>query len=182
MKRLKKRSRLLRVFFLVLCFAVAFSVTTMAASEKCDTVVFYDYDGSILYELTDDDSLYFYSIAFGKDEIRINKNLASDSSIVEAFPAIEIEYDYFSDQKRGTHFSAGDQIIVNDKTDGLFELRPYRLDIDYSFVGATVSTIFESVGTFAEFVSKNALLLLFAVVLPVISFGTGFLIRVKRGV
>ena len=52
--------------------------------------------------------------------------------------------------------------------------------IDTQAVGYTFDAVLGAVTDFAEIVSGNALMLLFAVILPVISFGGGFLIRLKH--
>ncbi len=188
MKRLKKRSRFLRVFFLVLCFSVAFSVTTFATThgdyEYADGLKYTD--GDLVFDIPEGNPDDYFALYVYRDSYIYYHVVNGGFTKVEegTYEPIDHLFNRASGKYIDWHVGASGKdtvmfMVRGDVMDGYYDVVPIRIGAGYG-ASAVMETISFSVKQVSDFITQNAILLLFAVILPVVSFGGGFLIRLKH--
>ena len=182
----KRFRKILNIFLCVLSIAVVFSFSAMAADVfNGSGFRFYDSDLNIDVEYTyldNGDEILNYYFYISSDQCIVGKSLVSGGTLpVHTFDLPK--FDYVWDAITGEIFYLNDgdylQIKTSDADGRYYDLRLCREGY-LSGLPDFMTIVVRVITDFSKIITENALLLLFAIGLPVCSLGVGFLIRLKE--
>lgn len=186
MRKRKKFRKILSIFLCVVSLTVVFSVSVFAdrALLTGSGVAFADGESTFEY-LYDGDSSDFYIIYLYRERVSIQHVVDGVFGLAGEF---EIDYvDCYYNRSNGQYIyfdSTNDkeEIVITCRSDsGIFyDIVPIRKGDPLVYIQDFTEMVFGVVTDFSKIIAENALMLLFAIGLPVCSFGVGLLIRLKE--
>ena len=185
MRKRKRFRKVLNIFLCVLSLVVVLSVSVFAdrVSLTGSGVAFTDGESTVEY-LYDGDSNDFFMLYLYRDRVDVYHVVDGNFSLVYS---ANIDYvDFYYNRSTGEYIyfdSSNDveEIVISVRSDsGIFyDIVPIRKGDVLVYIQNFTEMIFGVVTDFSKIISENALMLLFAIGLPVCSLGVGFLIRLK---
>lgn len=184
--RKKRVRKFLNIFLCVLSLTVVFSVTAFASTVFGGSGFrFYDSDLDIDVEYTyldNGDDILNYYFYISSDQCIVGKSLVSGGTLpVHTFELPK--FDYVWDAITGEIFYLNDgdylQIKTSDADGRYYDLRLCREGY-LSGLPDFMTIVVRIITDFSKNITENALMILFAIGLPVCSLGVGLLIRLKE--
>ena len=189
----KRFRKVLNIFLCVLSIMVVFSMTVFAGDAvfryHCGSFTIYD-DGEFLYDspsLEIKDGEMFYAV-FTSSMLRVYFCRVNNdgNKVFDAYYEHALDpYLYVYDRNTGEKFyvEEGEQLCF-DITNRSGTLN-YVLDVIHEPISTTqiaksMDMVFGVVADFSKIITENALLLLFAIGLPICSLGVGLLIHLRE--